>query len=922
VIQNADNERQQKEIEDNILYLLKHSQGEIVDDLVLIETLQKAKVTAKDIEEKVKEAKKVSGQIEDTRATYEKVAVRSSHLFFCIADLANVDPMYQYSMEWYIMLFLSAIDSAEQNANIEERLKNLNKEFTFVLYRNVCRSLFEKDKLLFSFLLCMRISTTEKGLNPATLRYFLQGNTVIDMEEPNPADGWMSDKSWIDFLGTKNVEGLDWVCSHVVDNLDVWESIYNSPDPAEEVKDVCKGRGVSPFLELILLRCIRPDAVVPAVMHYLKEDMGQEFIEPPPFDLQSCYNDSNFSTPLIFVLTPGADPMSELNKLADSMGFSKKLVKISLGQGQGPLAENAIMEGTRSGTWVCLQNCHLSVSWMPTLEKLCEEMTPDNFEVQESFRLWLTSEPSKAFPPYVLQNGVKMTNEPPKGLKMNLNGSYVNLTKEILEETCVHNGHNRTFQKMLFGLCFFHATVTERLKFGPLGWNIRYVFSVPDLNITRDQLKIFLENLHGEDDPVPYAALSYLAGECNYGGRVTDDKDRRCLNNILTDFYTPEILEKDYKFSPSGIYYSPEQQKEDEDDEVDAHTKAITYIRNLPLNDPPELFGLHDNANISCAIAETNLLLDTALSLQPRTTGGAGKSWEETLTDLAYDIETRLPGIFDEEQANLSFPVDYNESMNTVLTQELGRFNKLITILQKSLKEVQKAVKGLVVMSGELEAMGNSMVNGQVPKMWSGAAYPSLKPLGSWVTDLLLRLTFLQTWIDDLKAPYVFWISGFFFTQAFITGTMQNYARKHKIPIDQVAFDMRCLFKDECAKADTEKPEDGSVVKGLFLEGANWNFEKGWMCESRPKELFISMPYIHLMPKEKSTIEPIKDKDVGGTAHVYECPVYKTSFRQGTLSTTGHSTNFVMFIRLIMAPEHRSKHWIKRGAAMLTQLDD
>jgi dynein heavy chain len=126
--------------------------------------------------------------------------------------------------------------------------------------------------------------------------------------------------------------------------------------------------------------------------------------------------------------------------------------------------------------------------------------------------------------------------------------------------------------------------------------------------------------------------------------------------------------------------------------------------------------------------------------------------------------------------------------MNTVLTQELIRFNKLIQVVKSSLIDVQKALKGLVVMSGELEDMGNAMVISRVPNLWSKVAYPSLKPLGSWVLDLLERLTFLGTWMEAKQSPNVFWISGFFFTQAFITGTLQNFARKYKMPIDKAEF--------------------------------------------------------------------------------------------------------------------------------------
>merc|ERR1712046_340543 len=222
-----------------------------------------------------------------------------------------------------------------------------------------------------------------------------------------------------------------------------------------------------------------------------------------------------------------------------------------------------------------------------------------------------------------------------------------------------------------------------------------------DQNITMAQLQIYLDSLDPHED-VPYDALAYLAGECNYGGRVTDDKDRRCLNNILSDFYTPSIQQNKYKFSPSGVYHAPASSNSLED--------CLEFIKELPFNDAPEVFGLHDNANITSAISETMALLNTALSLQPRTTGGAGKSWDDTLAELASDIEGRLPSQFDCEKAIIDFPVQYEESMNTVLTQELQRFNRLTSRIMSTLKEVQKALKGLVVMSADLEAMGNNMV--------------------------------------------------------------------------------------------------------------------------------------------------------------------------------------------------------------------
>jgi len=215
------------------------------------------------------------------------------------------------------------------------------------------------------------------------------------------------------------------------------------------------------------------------------------------------------------------------------------------------------------------------------------------------------------------------------------------------------------------------------------------------------------------------------------------------------------------------------------------------------------------------------------------------------------------------------------------------------------------------VLSLELEQIFNSLFDNKVPDAWKAKSYPSLKPLASYIIDFLERLKFMQTWIDE-GAPPAFWISGFYFTQSFLTGTKQNYARKYTIAIDEIDFDF-VVISDEKKYDLTKQAEDGAFVFGLFLEGGRWDNDAECLEESAPKVLYVKMPYIWLLPKKKVEIE---------LGHTYECPVYKTTLRYGTLSTTGHSTNFVLMIRLAMHKQHTDRHWIKRGMAALSQLND
>eukprot|EP00294_Goniomonas_avonlea_P007519 CAMPEP_0114565520 /NCGR_PEP_ID=MMETSP0114-20121206/14353_1 /TAXON_ID=31324 /ORGANISM="Goniomonas sp, Strain m" /LENGTH=1925 /DNA_ID=CAMNT_0001751771 /DNA_START=60 /DNA_END=5835 /DNA_ORIENTATION=- len=889
VVANAKMKNELKEIEDTILRLLAESEGNILDDDTLITTLAQSKETSQEINEKVAEAETTEREIDTTRDKYRPVSVRGSLLFFSVSDMARVDPMYQYSLQWFIDLFMRSIDDSPSSDDISVRCTNLNDFFTYSLYKNICRGLFEKHKLLFSFTLTIKVLQGYGKIDPEEWRFLLTGATGSEMPHANPAPSWLLDKSWIDIIYLARLPAFAGFDDEFRQNTQEWRALFDSntchtfPLPGKW------DQKLSLMQKMLVLRTLRPDKIEPAISNYISAEIGKRFIDPPTFSLQAAFDDSTPVVPLVFVLTAGADPVADLLKFTNEMGFGERLQTTSLGQGQGPIAEKMIHTCASEGHWVLLQNCHLAVSWMPRLENIAENM--DVTKVKPDFRLWLSSMPSTAFPVSVLQNSVKMTMEPPKGLRANLNRSYTDFDDEYLGDA----RKPKELRVLLFSLCFFHAIVQERRKFGPLGWNIPYDFTTADLKCCTSQLKIFLNKY----ETVPFKVITFLSGQINYGGRVTDNWDRRTLMTMLHTYVNPQVLQPGYVFSDSGNYYCPQ----------DAEDIAgfQEFIKTLPMSAEPEVFGLHGNADITCANNEVNELFETILSLQARVSSAGAKSQDVIMAETATSILEKVPDVYDMHALQKQYPVRYEESMNTVLQQEVLRYNKLLAVIRKSLIDIGKAIQGLVVMSGQLEQMGTSLFNNQVPEMWQSVSYPSMKPLSLWVTDLLQRLKFINSWIA-VGLPATYWISGFFFPQAFLTGTLQNYARKYQISIDTVSFEFKMMDAPE--EELREAPEDGCYIWGLFVEGARW--EGGAthsIVESNPKELFTSMAVIWLFP--------VTNRE-NPTSGIFMCPCYKILTRQGTLSTTGHSTNFVLSIEL---PSNvPADHWVKRGVALFCSL--
>ncbi|ENN79658.1 hypothetical protein YQE_03893, partial [Dendroctonus ponderosae] len=329
-------------------------EGSPLDDLDFIITLEASKVKSEDIKNKVETAEITQIDIDNTRALYIPVANRAQILFFCLADLSNVDPMYQYSLEWFINIFISTMAKTEKSDDIAERVVTINEYFTFNLFSNVCRSLFEKHKLHFAFLMCIRILMEDGQINALEWQHFLAGGSPL-RDLANPAPNWLSSKAWNEILALEALPNFQKFVGSFSRNLLYYKEIFDSAEPHREALPEPFNSTMDDFQKMIVLKSLRPDKVTNAMQDYLSQKLGQQFIEPQSSDLSAMFKESGPAVPLIFVLSTGTDPAADLYKFADRMKMGKRMFSISLGQGQGPRAERMIKEAVEAGSWVFFQ---------------------------------------------------------------------------------------------------------------------------------------------------------------------------------------------------------------------------------------------------------------------------------------------------------------------------------------------------------------------------------------------------------------------------------------------------------------------------------------------------------------------------------------------------------------------------------------
>ncbi|XP_045053259.2 dynein axonemal heavy chain 11 isoform X2 [Desmodus rotundus] len=812
-----------KYLEEDLLLRLSAAEGSFLDDTKLVERLETTKATAAEIEHKVVEAKENEERINEARERYRPVAARASLLYFVINDLRKINPIYQFSL---------------------------------------------------------KILLRKKEIDPVELDFLLR--FTIEQTYLSPVD-FLTTQSWSAIKAIALMEEFRGIDRDMEGSAKQWRKWVESECPEKE-KLPQEWKKKSLIQKLIILRALRPDRMTCALRNFVEEKLGAKYVEQTRVDLAKALEESSPATPVFFILSPGVDALKDLEALGKRLGFtidSGKFHNVSLGQGQETVAEMALEKASNGGHWIILQNVHLVAKWLGTLEKLIERFSRGS---HGDYRVFMSAEPAPTpsehiIPQGLLENSIKITNEPPTGMLASLRAALYNFDQDTLE-VC---SKEQEFKGILFALCYFHACVAGRLRFGPQGWSRSYPFSPRDLTICANVLYNYLEaNPH-----VPWEDLRYLFGEIMYGGHITDDWDRKLCRVYLEEFMNPSLIEDELMLAPG--FAAPENL-----DYAGYHQ----YVEEMLPPESPALYGLHPNAEIEFLTVTSNTLFRTLLEMQP---GNAlvseelGQSTEDKVKNVLDDILERLPEEFN--MADIMQKHSHRSPYILVCFQECERMNILLREIRTSLQQLDLGLKGELTLSPAVEAQQSALSYDAVPDTWSKLAYPSTYGLATWFNDLLLRCRELDTWTQDLALPAVVWLSGLFNPQSFLTAIMQTMARKNEWPLDKM-----CLTVDVTKKNKEEyghPPREGAYLHGLFMEGARWDAQAGTIVDARLKELTSAMPVIF------AKAVPVDRQE---TQHTYECPVYRTKMR---------GPNYIWTFRL--RSKEKTAKWVLAGVALLLE---
>ncbi|KAK9242644.1 dynein heavy chain, N-terminal region 1-domain-containing protein [Lipomyces tetrasporus] len=549
-----------RQLERSLLQALNDSQGNILDDDSLINTLESLKIQAADISHKMEETDGVMTKIDEIAAQYYPVAESSSTIYATLELLSNLNRYYQFSLEFFQSIFISVLNSTRDineshlNLKLDDILFRLNAE----AYKRTAQALHHSDLLILA----------------SFFAYGKLKNGDISIIE----ELFNKERQYVD-LSVDSYELPDLIAHVQSSSLFAGYGIFDEKSfnafMSEESSSMDFDRQLC---RILLMKLVRSDQYVETTHSFVAEAFGDRFFADITEDLShSVMKEVSAATPIAICSVPGYDASYKIENLVKTHGI--KCVSVAMGSEESiAAADRAIAEGAQRGFWVLLKNVHLATGWLDLLEKRVRVL-----RVEPEFRLFLSLETTASVPTNLLRTSRIMMFEPPPGIRANMKDMFGSIDKNEISLDPVERA------RIYFIFGWFHAIVRERLRYGSVGWKKLYDFNDADFDFGRYTIDTWLAMATGgrsnvPPDRIPWVAIKSLLEDTVYGGKVDDETDLANMRELVEHVFTPKVFEWDYEIA-SG----PPKLLVPEGSKVD---NFFEWIEALPEEEPATWLGL------------------------------------------------------------------------------------------------------------------------------------------------------------------------------------------------------------------------------------------------------------------------------------------------------------------------------------------
>jgi dynein heavy chain 2, cytosolic len=863
-------------LEDTLLEELATSKGNILENKTLLDSLNETKTKSMTIAAALNESYKLQQVLDKERDAYLPLAQSAAVVYFALEDLSKVDHMYQFSLASFMQLFQRALQSnnvppgsagsksggssggsGSGAAAMDARSAFLAEELRRLVFFHVSRALFKRHRLLFAMHMAhaTRLDLFQAGMWEHFLGLLAAGGGGGGSSAAGGGGGSGSGEALsgprlpsifeTDRAGAYGA--LQSALPEMFDRLQlqdeaVWSGWAKAMRCEEEFPSSVRKR-MTPFEQVLVVQALRPDRLESAMVRFVCFALNMKELSAPAESMVSLHaQETSASTVVLFVVSPGADPSTDISEAAEAAVGKGRLVEVPMGQNQEVLAAQKLRECAERGDWLVLKNMHLAVHWLPQLEKELSTM-----KAHVDFRLWLTSEPHGKFSSILLRQSLKMAYEAPPGICRNLQRTYTAWQSSFISKGTPQRA------RMLFVLAWFYALIQERRSYVPQGWSKFYEFGNGDLRAGVEVIEQAVAAAAsaaagtasgrggGRSAQIDWKFVRGLLKQAIFGGRIDNVFDTRVLEAYLSQLFNDDLLSAGAGGGGgggsgggssgggggsgsggrrSGGLFGGLQLPTSAH-----HQDYIDLIKSLPEHDAPELFGLPANID---RVQQRVLAMQAidALRILNRPDAVLDRfdrdKWLSELTPLLA-LWKKLVGDTGLKDAKAGdVPPDASPVQAFVLLERAAGV-RLVQRIHGQLRELSRVLRGAQLLTPQVRTLVSALLRLEVPGEWSKEWDGPSEPL-RYVRGLVSRVTALESWVQRAESGRLIGtrvnLNELFRPDTFLNALRQQSARARKCAVDDLRLRCRWLGGGRGAG---KVESDEVVIAGLLVEGCEFD---------------------------------------------------------------------------------------------------